>query len=109
MTRRIDEIDHVRLAVVPLWLVLELQRGRGNRDAAILLHVHPVGHSRLTAGLAVDSTGLVNDMSMQRQRLGERGLTGIRVCDDGKCAAACGFFGESGHRETTLSLKRKSE
>jgi hypothetical protein len=68
--------------------VAELQRGRGDRDAAGLLHVLPVRHGAAAAGLAVHSTGLADDVGMQGQRLGERRLAGVRVTDDGERAPA---------------------
>ena len=71
--------------------VAELQRRRADGDAAGLLHVHPVGHGALAAGLAVDRAGLLDDPGVQRQRLGERRLAGVGVADDGEGAAADGL------------------
>jgi hypothetical protein len=65
----------------------ELQRGGADGDAARLLHVHPVRHGALAAGLAVDRTGLLDHPRVQRQGLGEGGLAGVRVADDGERAA----------------------
>ena len=77
VTRRVEQVDD-RVAV------RELQRRRADRDAAGLLHVHPVGHGGLAARLAVDRPGLLDDPRVQRQRLGERRLAGIGVADDGE-------------------------
>ena len=46
----VDQVDH-GVAVA------ELQGGRGDRDAALALHVHPVGHGAAAAVLAVHGAG----------------------------------------------------
>src|SRR5699024_8772914 len=47
----VDEVEHC----VP---VFELQRGRGDRDPAVLLHLHPVGDGGPAACLAVSGSCL---------------------------------------------------
>ncbi len=91
VARRIDKVDHEGLAVVTLRGVLKLQRGGGDGNATVFFHVHPVGDGGLAAGLAVYGAGLLDHVGVQRERLGEGGFTGIRVGDDGECAAARGF------------------
>ena len=71
--------------------VLELQGRRGDGDAAVALHVHPVRHGAAAAGLAVDGAGLADHAGVQRERLGQRGLAGVRVADDGEGAAPAGL------------------
>ena len=95
MARRINEVDHIGLALMALRGVLKLQ-GRGcDGNTAVLLHLHPVRHRGLAVALTVHRAGFINNVGMQRQRLRERGLTSIRVGDDGECAAAGGFGGNT--------------
>ena len=84
----VDQVDHVVDRPEPGGAVVELQRGGADRDAAGLLHLHPVRHRRLAAGLAVDRAGLGDHLRVQRERLGERRLTGVGVRDHGEGAAA---------------------
>ena len=96
MARGVHQIDHVGLALVALGRVLELQGRGGHGNAAFLLHLHPVGDRGLAVALAVHRAGLVDDVRVKCQRLRQRGLTSIRVGDDGECAAA-GSFGGNTH------------
>ncbi len=79
----VDEVDHVVA-------VDELQRGRGDRDPARLLHGHPVGHGGAPVALAVHGSGLGDHPRVQRERLGEGGLAGVGVADDGEGTAGTG-------------------
>ena len=95
----VDEVDDVRqLRVVgpgggrTLGCVVELQRRRADRDPACLLHLHPVGDGGFASGLAVDGAGLADHARVQRQRLGHRRLTRVRVGDDRE-GAAPSYFG----------------
>ena len=79
----VDEVDHVVA-------VDELQRGRGDRDAARLLHRHPVGHRGAPVALAVDGSRLGDHPRVQRERLGQGGLARVGVADDGEGTAGAG-------------------
>ena len=83
VARRVDQVDHV----VP---VDELQRGRGDRDAARLLHRHPVGHRGAALTLAVDRPRLRDRPRVQRERLGQGRLARVGVADDGEGTARAG-------------------
>ena len=83
VARGVDEVDHVVA-------VDELQRRRRDRDAAGLLHRHPVRHRGAPVALAVDGPGLGDDPRMQGERLGQRRLPGIGVADDGERTAGAG-------------------
>ena len=80
----VEQVDH-RVAV------LELQGRRGDGDAALLLDVHPVRHRAAPARLAVHRAGLADDPGVQGQGLGERGLAGVGVADDGEGAPPAGL------------------
>ena len=83
----VDEVDHVVA-------VDELQRGRGDRDAARLLHRHPVGHRGAPVALAVDGSRLGDHPRVQGEGLGQGGLARVGVADDGEGTAGAGV----GHR-----------
>ena len=76
----VQQVDH---AVA----VAELQHRGGDGDAALALHLHPVGRDAPPARLAVHGTRRVDHLGVQRERLGERGLAGVRVADHGERAA----------------------
>ena len=97
VARGIDQVDHVGLAFVTLRCILELQRRGSHGNAAVLFHIHPVRHGGLAVALAVDRAGLINNVCVQRQRLRQRGLTSIRVGDNGKRAAARGLRNDRTH------------
>ena len=88
MTWGIHEVNHVRLADMTFRRVLKLQRGGGHGNTAVFFHLHPVRDGGLTPRLAVDRAGLINNVRMQRQCLSQRGLTSVRVGNDGKRTAA---------------------
>ena len=84
---RVDEVDHVVA-------VDELQCRRRDRDAAGLLHRHPVRHRGAPVALAVDGSGLGDHPGVQRERLGQGGLPRVGVADHGEGTAGAGV----GHR-----------
>ena len=87
----VDQVDHGAA-------VAELQGGRGDRDAALALDVHPVGHGAAAAVLAVHGAGAGHHPGVQGQGLGERRLAGVGVADHGERPAAGGLRGRLGGR-----------
>lgn len=81
----VQQVDHG----VP---VGELQGGRADGDAAVLLHLHPVRDRLLAVGLAAGSAGGADHLGVQGEGLGERGLAGVRVGDDSERPAAGGLL-----------------
>ena len=79
--------------------VLHLHHRRGDRDAALLLDLHPVGGG-VARGLArLHRAGDLDRAGEQQQLLGQRGLARVGVGNDGEGAAAAHLGGEVGHRE----------
>ena len=79
--------------------VLHLHHARGDRDAALLLDLHPVG-GRVARGLArLHRAGDLDRAGEQQQLLGQRGLARVGVGNDGEGAPAAHLGGEVGHRE----------
>ena len=85
MARGVQDVDAVAL-------VLELHDGRGDRDAALLLNLHPVGGGGPGILFALDLPSLGNGPAVEQEFLGQGGLAGVRVADDGKGAPAIDFF-----------------
>ena len=83
VARGVDQVDHVVA-------VDELQRGRGDRDAARLLHRHPVRHRGAPLTLAVHGPRLGDRPGVQSERLGQGGLARVGVADDGEGTARAG-------------------
>jgi hypothetical protein len=71
VTRRVDDVD-------PVVLPVDGGGGRGDRDAALLLLVHPI-HDR---GAFVDLADLVGLAGVVKDPLGRRGLAGVDVGHD---------------------------
>ncbi len=81
-------IEQIHDAVVE-W---KLHHRRGDRNAALLFQAHPV-RCGMAGGLAAfDGSGELDRAAEQQQLLGERGLAGVGVGDDGKGATACHFL-----------------
>ena len=84
VARRVEQVD-------ALTVELELERGRGDRNAALLLHLHPVRDGVALGPAASDRPGQLDGSGVQQQLLGQRGLAGVRVRNDGKRAAPGDF------------------
>jgi len=81
-------------------------RGR-DRNAALLLQLHPVA-GRVASGLAaLDRASELDRTAEQQQLFGQGRLAGIGMGDDGEGAPPVEFVEEGGHREIELSRKRK--
>ena len=90
MTRGVEQVDQ---AVG----IGELHHRGGDGDAALLLHLHPVG-----GGVTVGFTRLhrardLDGLAHQQQLFGDGGLTGVRVGNDGEGTALGDFGGLGGH------------
>jgi hypothetical protein len=78
---RIQQVDDAAI-------VLELHHRAGDRDAALLLQLHPVG-GRVPRGFAgLDRSGHVNGAAEQQEFLGQGGLAGVGMRNNRKRAAA---------------------
>ena len=69
-------------------LNLELERRRRDRDAALLLHLHPVRRRGPAILAAAHGAGQLDGARIEQQLLGERGLAGVRMRNDGKRSPA---------------------
>ena len=63
---------------------LKLHCGGCDRDAALLLDVHPVGRGVLIAFARLDAARRADCAAVQQQLFGQRGFARVRVRDDGK-------------------------
>ena len=84
MARRVEQRD-----VAPV--ELEFERRGADRDAALLLHLHPVGDRVALRLAAANRTGQLDGAGIQQQLLGERRLARVGVRDDGEGAAPRDF------------------
>ena len=64
--------------------------------AALLLQLHPVGGGGALVLARGDGAGELDGAAVEEELLGERGLAGVGVRDDGE-RAAFGDFGGEGH------------
>ena len=71
--------------------MLELHDRRGDRNAALLFDLHPVGLGRALT-LALDLARLGDRPAVKQELFRQRGLTGVRVRDDRKRPAAGDLF-----------------
>ena len=65
-------------------LNLELERRRRNRDAALLLELHPVGRRGLAILAAANRAGQLDRAGIQQQLFRERRLARVGMRDDGE-------------------------
>jgi len=84
VARRIDDIDSVLIEMLIHAAPKTGGRSRGNRDAALLLLLHPVHNSRAIVHLA----NLVRYTGIEKNALSRRRLTGINVRHDADIAIA---------------------
>ncbi len=88
--RRVEQVDQA-LAVG------ELHNRSSNRDAALLLHLHPVRFGVLARAAAFYRTGGLDSLSEQQHFFSDGGFTGIGVRNDRKGAAARHLLHEIRH------------
>src|SRR5690606_7176761 len=62
----------------------ELQDGRGDRDATLLLHLHPVAGRVPLSTTRLHASRQMDRSTVKQQLLGEGGLPRVRVADYGK-------------------------
>jgi hypothetical protein len=79
VARRVEQVDGVAA-------VVELHHRAGDRDAALLLHLHPVGGGVARALARLHRAGHQDGAAEQQQLLGQRGLAGVGVGNDGEGA-----------------------
>ena len=91
VARRVEQVDDVVAE-------LELHHRRRDRDAALLLDVHPVRRRMAAALAALDGAGQLDRAGEQQQLFGERRLTGVGVGNDAEGAAARDFARDRGGR-----------
>ena len=86
VTRCVKNIDMVRRAgfVAVGWGIIKSHDRGSNADAALLLYLHPVGCGGLADLVALHGSGYVDSAAVKQKFLGQCGLTGIRVRNDGK-------------------------
>ena len=79
--RRVEQVDAVAV-------VIELQDGGTDRDAALALQFHPVGGGGALVLARGNGAGEVHRAAVEQQLLRERGLARVRMRDDGKSAVS---------------------
>ena len=81
VARRVEQIEHAAV-------VVEGHHRGDHRNAALALDRHPVGAGGAAVALGLDLAGEIDGAAEQQQLLGQRGLAGVRVGNDGKGAPA---------------------
>jgi hypothetical protein len=85
----VEEVDGVAV-------VVELEDGGGDGDAALAFELHPVGGGGALVLAGGDGAGELESSAVEEELLGEGGLSGVGVRDDGEGAPAGDFLG-GGH------------
>ena len=83
MTWRIKEVERYSAA-------LKCHHAGGNRNAALLLNLHPVAARAPLIPARFNLARQMDRSALQKQLFGQRGFTRIRVRDDRECAAGIG-------------------
>ena len=81
----VEDVDAVSLEV-------KLHDRAGDRDAALLLDLHPVGGGGPGVFLALDGARQLDGPAVEQELFGEGGFTGVRVGDDCECTPFFDFF-----------------
>ena len=87
VARGVEDVDAAAV-------VSELQHRRGDRDAALLLDVHPVRHRVTRTVLALDRACCLDAARVEQQLLSERRLACVGVRDDGERAPRGDLVGD---------------
>jgi hypothetical protein len=90
VTRGVEQVHDVVV-------VRELQHGRGDGDPALLLHLHPVRAHPASLAPRLHRPGLLHRAAVEQELLGEGGLAGVGVADDGEGPAARRLLGRGRH------------
>ncbi len=105
VARRVQQVEH-------LAVVFERHDRGGDRNAPLLLDLHPVRARPAVLAARLDRPGRAHGAARQQDVLGQGRLTGVRVGDDGEGPTAVGLLGESqfGHRASfrTRDLPRRA-
>ena len=72
--------------------VIELEHGRSDRDASLLLDVHPVADCVSACFSALDRSCQVDGAAVQKKLLRQRRLARVRMADDGKSTSFSDLF-----------------
>ena len=88
--RRVEEV-HLEA------VIRKLHHAGRDGDAALALHLHPVGDGGRPAALRLDRTGELDRSAVEEELLRERGLARVGVRDDRERLATFDFGGEVGH------------
>ena len=84
VARRVEQIEDAPV-------ILERHHRGDDRDSALLLDRHPVRLRGVAVALGLDLAGELDGAAEQQQLLGQRGLAGVRMRDDGKGAPPLDF------------------
>ena len=104
VARRVEEVED---AIA----VLEGHDRGHDRDAALALDAHPVGAGLDAVALRLDLAGELDRAPEKQELLGQRGLAGVRMRDDGEGAPARdgvgrGGFSGCGHGLSEMGARR---
>ena len=81
---RVEQVDHITV-------VVELQDGGGDRDAALLFQFHPIARGGPLVAARGDTAGQLHRPAVKEELFGQRGLARVRMRNDGKGAPPRGF------------------
>ena len=91
VARRVEQVQD-------LLAIGELEHGRGDRDAALLLELHPVRGGGSTIALCLHRPGTAGeDTAVEQELLGERGLARVGMRDDRERSTSGGLSRRDGH------------
>ena len=102
MTRSVQKVEFMPS-------VRKVERRRGDGDAALLLHLHPVGRSRASSPVCLHCTAGGDGSRIQQELLGQRRFARVGVADDRERPSARGLAGHLfGHSfEATAGIESR--
>ncbi len=84
VARRVEEVHHAAV-------VVELQNGRADRDAALFFQFHPIARGGALVLARGHAAGELNGAAVEQEFFGEGGFSGVGMRDDGKGPASRDF------------------
>ena len=87
VARRVEQVE-------PITVVIKLQHGRADGDAALFFQLHPVGRRGALIFARGHRAGELDGTTVKQQLLRQRGFTRVGMRNDGERAPPLDFFGD---------------
>ena len=91
VSRGIENVDAVTL-------IFKLKNRAGDGNTSLFFQIHPVRHGMAAGGFPFYGSGGLNRPAVEKKLFRQRGLTGVRMRNNGECSSASDFFFQVWHK-----------